>query len=146
MNYLIVQENVKQILAQKVQEFTRKLRMQEKVYYTKRKDIDNEEGEIIRNSQIWNDQLNYEEQQELENMEKIAASKDVAINNIVQSINDLAVMFKELSVMVVDQGNILDRIDYNIEQAVRNVGKGKVELKKVNINIKYSRKKIRKQG
>lgn len=128
---LIVQENVKQTLAQKVQSFTRKLRRQEKDYYTRRKDIDSEEGDIIKNSQILNDQLSREEQLEFENMEKIAYSKDVEINNIVKSINDLAVLFKELSELVVDQGNILDRIDYNIEQAVRNTKKGKVQLVKV---------------
>lgn len=33
------------------------------------------------------------------------------------TINDLAVLFKELSVLVVEQGTILDRIDFNIEEA-----------------------------
>eukprot|EP00826_Nyctotherus_ovalis_P027109 TRINITY_DN2113_c0_g1_i2.p1 TRINITY_DN2113_c0_g1~~TRINITY_DN2113_c0_g1_i2.p1 ORF type:complete len:252 (-),score=73.06 TRINITY_DN2113_c0_g1_i2:176-931(-) len=135
----IIQENVKQTLAQKVQSFTRKLRRQEKDYYTRRKDIDSEEGDIIKNSQILNDQLSREEQLEFENMEKIAYSKDVEINNIVKSINDLAVLFKELSELVIDQGNILDRIDYNIEQAVRNTKKGKGQLVKVTFEVRIGR-------
>ncbi len=48
-----------------------------------------------------------------------------------QSINELAVIFKELSTLVVDQGTILDRIDYNIEVAATHVEKGHKELVKV---------------
>ena len=75
--------------------------------------------------------MNDAERTEFEMMDQIAVSRDVEINNLVKSINDLAVVFKELSVIVIDQGNILDRIDYNIEQAVRHTKKANVELHKV---------------
>ena len=38
----------------------------------------------------------------------------------VKSIEDLSTIFKELAVLVIDQGTILDRIDFNMEQ-VRSV-------------------------
>ena len=43
--------------------------------------------------------------------------KSKEIQRLVGSINDLAVIFKDLSTLVIEQGTILDRIDYNIEQA-----------------------------
>lgn len=36
------------------------------------------------------------------------------INELTNSINSLAVLFKDFSVLVIEQGTILDRIDYNI--------------------------------
>lgn len=33
-----------------------------------------------------------------------------------KSIEDLSTIFKELAVLVIDQGTILDRIDFNMEQ------------------------------
>jgi syntaxin 16 len=45
----------------------------------------------------------------------------VEIVKIAKSIEELAGIFKELAVMVIDQGTILDRIDFNMECAVDNV-------------------------
>ena len=36
-----------------------------------------------------------------------------------QSIEELSEIFKELAVLVIDQGTILDRIDFNMEQVWR---------------------------
>ena len=52
------------------------------------------------------------------------------ITKLVNQINELAVVFKELSNLVVEQGTILDRIDFNIEQAHTYVKKANVEFKK----------------
>ena len=40
---------------------------------------------------------------------------------VAESVNDLADIFKEIQVLVIDQGTVLDRIDYNIEQAASKV-------------------------
>lgn len=52
------------------------------------------------------------------------------IGRLVGQINDLAVIFKELSILVVEQGTVLDRIDYNIDHARGAVQKANKELDK----------------
>ena len=52
------------------------------------------------------------------------------IGKLVRQINELAVIFKELSILVVEQGTVLDRIDYNVSEARKQVEKGKKELDK----------------
>ena len=49
----------------------------------------------------------------------LAEERDREVRNILQSIADLGQIMKDLSVLVIDQGTILDRIDYNMEQARR---------------------------
>ncbi len=122
---------MQQTLAFHIQEITKSLRKQEKDYCAKRRELEGDDGPTIDKGQTSHEDLmNDAERMEFEGMEQVAMSRDAEINNLVKSINDLAVIFKELSVLVVDQGNILDRIDYNIEQAVRHTKKANVELHK----------------
>ena len=47
-----------------------------------------------------------------------------------QSINELADIFKDLAQLVVEQGSMLDRIDYNIELTAQHIEKGAENLVK----------------
>jgi hypothetical protein len=53
----------------------------------------------------------------VDTMDAFAQERDREVRGILQSINDLAQIMKDLSVLVIDQGTIVDRIDYNMEQA-----------------------------
>lgn len=47
-------------------------------------------------------------------------ARDRELSEIAKSIAQLAELFKDLSVLVIDQGTLLDSVEYNIEQtAVR---------------------------
>lgn len=65
---------------------------------------------------------------EVEIAEDLINERDQEIQHIAESITELATIFKELAVLVIDQGTILDRIDYNMEQVVEQTEKGIVEL------------------
>ena len=85
--------------------------------------------------------------------EKVISERETEINHIVQSIQDLNELFKDLATMVVDQvsfiavlffpyssitthrlvslkGTVLDRIDCNIERMSHSVEHGMIELEK----------------
>lgn len=67
----------------------------------------------------------------------LAVQREQEVNSIVKSIVDLNDLFKDLSQMVQDQGTILDRIDYNIEQTQTQVFEGFKQLQKAD---QYQRK------
>ncbi|CAM9541252.1 unnamed protein product, partial [Hapterophycus canaliculatus] len=66
----------------------------------------------------------------LEDTEVLVGQRDSEINNIVKSIEDLSTIFKELAVLVIDQGTILDRIDFNMEQVVEHTREGVSQLQR----------------
>ncbi|KAG5191487.1 soluble NSF attachment protein receptor, partial [Tribonema minus] len=64
----------------------------------------------------------------LEESESYVQERDAEIRNIVKSIEELSMIFKELAVLVIDQGTILDRIDFNMEQVVEHTKDGVAQL------------------
>ena len=48
-----------------------------------------------------------------------------------ESVNELAQIMKDLSVLVIDQGTIVDRIDHNIQTVATTVEEGLKQLQKV---------------
>ncbi|KNC96684.1 uncharacterized protein SPPG_07897 [Spizellomyces punctatus DAOM BR117] len=52
----------------------------------------------------------------VQNNERAITEREKEINEIVKSMLGVADIFRELHTMVIDQGTVLDRIDYNIEQ------------------------------
>lgn len=56
------------------------------------------------------------------------AQREREINDIAKGIIELADIFKELQTMVIDQGTMLDRIDYNVENMNVHVQGAQKEL------------------
>ena len=69
-------------------------------------------------------------------MEELVNQRDEEINKIATSIEELATIFKELAVLIIDQGTILDRIDYNMEAAVEHTKEANVQLVKAETSQK----------
>lgn len=64
------------------------------------------------------------------------------IRQIVQSISELNDVFRELATMVVEQGTVLDRIDYNVEQSCVKTEEGLKQLQKAEQYQKKNRKML----
>lgn len=50
------------------------------------------------------------------------------IARIAKAVNDIASAMHEMSVLIVDQGSILDRIDHNVESAIVDIKTGRDEV------------------
>ncbi|KAF2481721.1 t-SNARE [Neohortaea acidophila] len=57
------------------------------------------------------------------------AQREREIEKIAQGVIDLSNIFQELNAMVIDQGSLLDRIDYNVERTATYVKEAEKELK-----------------
>ena len=79
---------------------------------------------------------------EVLNRESLVDEREREINQITQSIVALAEMFRELQTLVIDQGTILDRIDYNIEMAVAHTEEGVKELVQAEKSQRKARNKL----
>ena len=77
--------------------------------------------------------------QHLMSAEELAEVRDEEIRHIAESVEELAQIFKELAALVIDQGTVIDRIDYNMEMAVERTKKGLEQLNKAEQYQKSSR-------
>ncbi|WJX79818.1 Syntaxin-43 [Trifolium repens] len=66
----------------------------------------------------------------LKKNEQISAEREREIDQVAKSVQDLAQIMKDLSVLVIDQGTIVDRIDYNIQSVATTVEEGFKQLQK----------------
>ena len=57
------------------------------------------------------------------------AARDRELAEIAKSIASLAELFKDLSVLVIDQGTLLDSVEYNIEQTAVQMEDAVTDLK-----------------
>ncbi|XP_033754526.1 syntaxin-16-like [Pecten maximus] len=80
--------------------------------------------------------------QMVDNNSVVVKQREKEITQVVRSIQDLNEIFRDLSHMVVEQGTVLDRIDYNVEHASVQVEKGLQQLQKAEKYQKKNRKML----
>lgn len=142
-NDAIVLSNVQRSLARKLQEVSSEFRTKQRRYLNDVKSqksgysAENEEHKkfgIDLNADKVNFDRDYgfNEQQMavVDDIEDLVQSRDEEIVKIAQSIEELGSIFKELAVLVIDQGTVLDRIDYNMEAVVEQTREGIQQLEK----------------
>lgn len=75
----------------------------------------------------------------VDDLTQAVQSRDTEIVQIAKSIEELSSIFKELAVLVIDQGTILDRIDYNMEAVVEHTKTGIQQLERAERSQKSAR-------
>ncbi|XP_055813484.1 syntaxin-43-like isoform X2 [Solanum dulcamara] len=62
--------------------------------------------------------------------DQFTAEREREIRQVLKSVNELAQIMKDLSVLVIDQGTIVDRIDHNVQSVSASVEEGFKQLQK----------------
>ena len=144
-----VRKNIQRALATQLQNLSFDFRKQQKKYLRKIQDKKNDtagKGFFVPDENDLKDSqrnsyagFNDRQIEMLQDTQQGLDERDQEIMNIAKSITDLSQIFKELAVLVIDQGTVLDRIDYNMEQVEDKVEKGVDELEKAKELQKKSR-------
>mmetsp|Transcript_8668 Transcript_8668/g.27290 ORF Transcript_8668/g.27290 Transcript_8668/m.27290 type:complete len:295 (+) Transcript_8668:11-895(+) len=138
-----VRKNIQRSLAQTLQQLSMAFRRSQKEYLTQLKSQKQGAGsvDILGADERKPVDTGFSDDQmlDLEMMEQHAEERDQEIQNIARSIEELAQVFKELAALVIDQGTILDRIDYNLEQAMERTNEGMKHLIKAEEHQKSAR-------
>ncbi|KAI0049837.1 t-SNARE [Auriscalpium vulgare] len=141
--HALAAKNVQRGLAAKVQELSATFRKKQRVYMEKLQGhaiknqdllvasgvtslkgpealsaLDEDVEAASRSSQLASQQL----------LEPDLRSRDRELTEIAKSIGTLAELFKDLSALVIDQGTLLDSVEYNIEQTAANAQEAVQEL------------------
>jgi syntaxin 16 len=77
-----------------------------------------------------NNELTMEQVNEMAQLEAQVNSRDEEIVKIAKSVQELAQLFNELGALIITQGTVLDRIDYNMTEAVEHIDNATQELDK----------------
>ncbi|KAJ2002677.1 Integral membrane protein SED5 [Coemansia sp. RSA 2322] len=132
----VVGSNMQASMAQRLQEQSAEFRRTQTAYLQKmarRKDANSDvfapDAEHERAaSRRFDMTLTDEQLQVMESSEAAVAEREGELAKIHESIVELAAIFSQMQEMVIDQGTMLDRIDYNIENTVVNVAAAAAEL------------------
>lgn len=137
-----VRKNVQRSLATDLQSLSMELRRKQSTYLKRLQqqkegpdgvDLEmNLNGSHSRRDDDDLDDLGFNEHQmaKLKKSEAFTVEREREIQQVVESVNDLAQIMKDLSVLVIDQGTIVDRIDHNIQNVASTVEDGLKQLKK----------------
>ena len=139
---LQIKDNMSQNILTELNTFSKKFKYNQEIYSQKYKEIDLKEDDkalemydISTNNSDLNDNINNIDNNDVdknflmkEEPDQLLQNRDNELNEIVRGVTNLQELFKDLHVIVIEQGSILDRIDYNIDIGFNNISKGKKKI------------------
>ncbi|KIW95869.1 uncharacterized protein Z519_02934 [Cladophialophora bantiana CBS 173.52] len=145
----IMAKNIQVALASRVQEVSATFRKKQSNYLNKLRQLGGFESPIGRSptpipiqnpysdpallesdadKRLGQSALQQTAQKRLHRHDAAIAQREQEINDIAKGIIELADIFRDLQAMVIDQGTMLDRIDYNVERMATDVKGAEKEL------------------
>jgi syntaxin 16 len=144
--------NVQRSLAQRLQELSVQFRQSQRKYLAEvqaqksgglvvpeKFGIDFDESAFLKTTSAGMSSSSQQQSMMMDDLTSAVQSRDQEIVKIAQSIEELGNIFKELAVLVIDQGTILDRIDYNMEAVVEHTKTGIKQLERAERTQKNAR-------
>ncbi|CAN1354971.1 SYP43 [Linum perenne] len=137
-----IRKNVQRSLATDLQSLSMELRKKQSTYLKRlrqqkegRDGVDLEMNLNGNKTRVDDDSLdgmvfNERQMARVKKTETFTVEREREIQQVVESVNELAQIMKDLSVLVIDQGTIVDRIDYNVQTVATTVEKGLKQLQK----------------
>ncbi|KAA8549117.1 hypothetical protein F0562_000801 [Nyssa sinensis] len=138
-----IRRNVQRFLATDLQNLSMDLRKKQSMYLKRlQQQKEGHDGldlemNLNENKSRWEDNgssdmgFSVHQMAKLKMSEQFTAEREREIRQVLESVNELAQIMKDLSVLVIDQGTIVDRIDYNIQNVAVSVEDGFKQLQKV---------------
>ena len=132
-----IKQNMKQNIITKINDFTKKFKLNQELY-------NNKFNHFVIDEEITNKSFTTKKNEENNSNDFLSTQennsqlrrRDQDLTNLLNSVNELAQIFKDMQTLVMEQGTILDRIDYNIDIASTNVSKGKKNITKADKYMK----------
>ena len=117
-------------LAARLQKASKKLQLNEQTHLTKLKEYGAELESFAETGEAT------EQPQNLLDMDfGNLAQRDQELNKMIKSVDELATIYKDMQVLVKEQGSILDRIECTVEDTRVNMVKANEELEEADKNL-----------
>ena len=151
-----IKENMNQNLISQFYIFSKKFKLNQEIYSQKCKELlieDNDEDDKEKSNLYEMNEISTTNSGGNDDIQKMDGDKnflmkeepnillkerDNELDKIVKGVSNLHEMFKDMTILVNEQGTILDRIDYNIDIGYDNVSRGKKKLHEANESKKGS--------
>lgn len=138
--FIQIKHNISQSILSDLNSFSKKFKINQELYSQKCKELvveeEDDKGLEMNEISTVNSELNDNSGDQnflmREEPDSILVRRNTELNEIVRGVTYLQQMFKDLQIIVSEQGTILDRIDYNIDVGFDNVSKGKKKIVSAN--------------
>ena len=133
-----VKINMYQNLLNRLAETTRSLQINEEMQLQKYQEFNGVEDSFFNINNYDSIETNQTQNFRSIDTKKLDVNKErnKEIDQIVKTVNDLKEIFMDVSEMVISQGTILDRIDYNTYQTRHNIRRGNKEMEETHERLK----------